>query len=245
MGEVQPDQCGGGALRHARPVEPFPQPLPSIHAANGRRFGYRCQEPIYELNAPTATSPVVPVFVPQMNAKYLLRENIKSLLRARKEDASTLASWLNHDKSWINKILNGHREMQIEDFDRVADFFGIATYQLFQPGISSLTERRISSERRSGKERRIGQTQRAMLTTAGEIERARPGRKGRSSHVAVVASSPLAEALDRAAADHAKRIDAIISRFTDARDETPTTRRKITATRPRGRTPGGSDIETA
>lgn len=242
---MEPDQGGGGALGHARPFKPLRQALPSVHAGDGRLLGYRCQQPISEFSALAATRHVVPLFVPRMNAQYLLRQNILALLHARKEDASALASWLSHDKSWINKILNGHREMQIEDFDRVADFFGIATYQLFQPGISSLTERRIGGERRSGKERRIGQTQRVMLTTAGEIERARPGRKGRSSHVAVVASSPLAEALDRAAADHAKRIDAIISRFTDARDETPTTRRKIAAARARRRIPSGSDVETA
>jgi hypothetical protein len=111
-----------------------------------------------------------------MKAQILLRENIRSLLHARKEDAITLARWLDHDKSWINKILNGHREMQIEDFDRVADFFGIATYQLFQPGISSLTERRSGRERRGGKDRRISHAQRQMISVASEINRLRPTR---------------------------------------------------------------------
>lgn len=108
-----------------------------------------------------------------MKAQLLLRENIKALLSARKEDASALASWLRHDKSWINKILNGHREMQIEDFDRVADFFGIATYQLFQPGISRFTERRSGKERRSGADRRVGHTFRMMGEAASDIESAR------------------------------------------------------------------------
>lgn len=106
----------------------------------------------------------------------LLRENIKALLHERKEDASTLASSLNHDKSWINKILNGHREMQIDDFDRVADFFAIATYQLFQPGISRFTERRAPKERRSGRDRRVGHAFRVMGKVAGELEKARPRR---------------------------------------------------------------------
>jgi hypothetical protein len=101
-----------------------------------------------------------------MKAQYLLRENIKALLNDRHEDQTTLARWLSHEKSWLNKILNGHRDMQIEDFDKVADFFGIATYQLFQPGIASITERRKGKDRRGGRERRIShvQHQRASLT---------------------------------------------------------------------------------
>ena len=108
-----------------------------------------------------------------MKAQLLLRENIKALLQARKEDASALASWLQHDKSWINKILNGHRDMQIEDYDRVADFFGIATYQLFQPGISRYTERRSGKERRAGRDRRVGHAFRVMGEMASDIESAR------------------------------------------------------------------------
>lgn len=112
-------------------------------------------------------------FTEQMKAQLLLRENIKALLHVRKEDASALASWLQHDKSWINKILNGHRDMQIEDFDRVADFFGIATYQLFQPGISRFTERRAGKERRAGRDRRVGHAFRLMGEHASDIESAR------------------------------------------------------------------------
>lgn len=108
-----------------------------------------------------------------MKAELLLIENIKALLQARKEDASTLASSLGHDKSWINKILNGHRKMQIEDFDHVSDFFGIATYQLFQPGISRYTERRSGKERRTGCDRRVGHAFRTMGETASDIESAR------------------------------------------------------------------------
>ncbi len=112
----------------------------------------------------------------KMKVQFILRENIKALLRARKEDEVTLARWLDHDKSWINKILNGHREMQIEDFDRVADFFGIATYQLFQPGISHLTERRSGRDRRAGRDRRVSNAQRHMLSVATELDRLRPRR---------------------------------------------------------------------
>lgn len=40
-------------------------------------------------------------------------------------------------------------------WDRIADFFGVETYQLLQPGVASLTERR-KAERRNGRERRVG-----------------------------------------------------------------------------------------
>lgn len=140
-----------------------------------------------------------------MHAKYLLKENIKALLRARKEDASTLASWLNHDKSWINKILNGHREMQIEDFDRVSDFFGIATYQLFQPGISTLTERRISGDRRSGRDRRIGHAHRTMRAVAVDIDGARPkGRDGEQR-------DRINERVKRLTAEYEQKLSALLA----------------------------------
>ncbi len=117
----------------------------------------------------------------QMKAQFILRENIKALLRTRKEDEINLARWLDHDKSWINKILNGHREMQIEDFDRVADFFGIATYQLFQPGISQVTERRSGRDRRAGRDRRVSNAQRHLASVASEIDRLRPRRPSSSN----------------------------------------------------------------
>src|SRR5678816_4275505 len=86
----------------------------------------------------------------QLKAIYVLRENIRKLLDARKEDQQTLARWCGHDKSWINKFLNEGRGVTLKDFDRIATFFGLETYQLFQPGISMLTERRTAIERRSG-----------------------------------------------------------------------------------------------
>lgn len=94
---------------------------------------------------------------PALRALPLLKQNIRTLLGVRKEDQVTLARYCGHSKAWINKFLNEQDvEVQLKDLDRIADFFGIATYQLFQPGISALTERRIASERRSGRDRRIG-----------------------------------------------------------------------------------------
>ena len=47
------------------------------------------------------------------------------------------------------------RGVPLKHLDRIADFFGIATYQLLQPGISPLTERRSGRERRTGHDRRV------------------------------------------------------------------------------------------
>jgi len=84
-----------------------------------------------------------------------MRENIEGLLRERGRTQYSLAMWLSHDKSWINKFLRGQRQMQLKDLDRVADFFGLETYQLFRPGASTDTERRRGRDRRTGHERRI------------------------------------------------------------------------------------------
>lgn len=91
-----------------------------------------------------------------LKAVYLLRDNVRTLLATRKEDQVALATWCGHGKSWINKFLNMGREVQLHDLDKIASFFGIEAYQLFQPGISRLTERRISPDRRAGTDRRIG-----------------------------------------------------------------------------------------
>lgn len=104
----------------------------------------------------------------------MLVHNIQALLAARKEDQSSLAMWCYKKPSWINKILRGQREMQFKDLDRVADFFGVATYQLFQPGISAVGERRKGIDRRGGRDRRISNQQRTMREVAKNIDRARP-----------------------------------------------------------------------
>ena len=70
-----------------------------------------------------------------LSALYIIRTNIAGLLTTRHQSQVDLASWLRKDKSWINKFLNGTREIQLKDLDRIADFFGLATYQLFQPGV--------------------------------------------------------------------------------------------------------------
>jgi transcriptional regulator with XRE-family HTH domain len=91
-----------------------------------------------------------------LRAVNLLRENIRSLLRARGTNQKELSFFLRRHPTTINKFLKGTREVQLADLDRMADFFGLATYQLFQPGISPLTERRSGKERRKLPDRRIG-----------------------------------------------------------------------------------------
>lgn len=122
------------------------------------------------------TGPVVSLSTPEMEhsphrkSLYILRENIRSLLDARGQDQKSLAEWCHHDKSWMNKFLNEGRGIRVGDFDRIADFFGLATYQLFQPGISRVTERR-KGERRIGRERRISHTGRLASHLQSEVNK--------------------------------------------------------------------------
>jgi hypothetical protein len=86
-------------------------------------------------------------------ADVLLSMNIRALLAARRMDAIALASWCGHKAPWISKILSLERGVQVKDLGRIADFFGLDVCDLFQRGITPLTERR-RVQRRSGGERR-------------------------------------------------------------------------------------------
>lgn len=109
-----------------------------------------------------------------MRADRVLAENISALLRARGQKQRDLAFACGKTETWISSILRGERHFRIIDFNTIADFFGIAVYQLFQPGISPLTERRKGRDRRNGRERRISLAQREMMTMRDSIEAARP-----------------------------------------------------------------------
>src|SRR5688572_20198698 len=90
-----------------------------------------------------------------MKANLLLKQNIKALLRARHQSQKDLAQWCRRSETWISHIFNSDtRGVPLKYLDRIADFFGIATYQLLQPGITPLTERR-GKTRRSGADRRV------------------------------------------------------------------------------------------
>lgn len=101
-----------------------------------------------------------------MKATALLRHNIETLLRARGHDQKDLAQWCHRTEAWLSKILEDEearkrkgtkeRGLPVRYFDRIADFFGIEPYQLLQPGVSRLSERRSGLERRGRQDRRIG-----------------------------------------------------------------------------------------
>lgn len=113
----------------------------------------------------------------EMRADRLLVENIQHLLRKRGHRQKELAEWCGHTETWLSSIFRGERQFRITDFDRIADFFGIATYQLFQPGIAPITERRKpNSDRRSGEDRRVSKAHRTMLELRDAIDEARPRR---------------------------------------------------------------------
>jgi len=91
-----------------------------------------------------------------MTANKVMKANVDALLRARGQTRKDLAVWCRKTESWISKIMKeDRREFPMKYFDRISDFFGIATYQLLQPGITPLTERRSKLPRRSGQDRRL------------------------------------------------------------------------------------------
>ncbi len=108
-----------------------------------------------------------------VRALATLRHNITRLLEIHKGSQTELAHWLQHGPSWINKFLNGERQIQLKDLDRIAQFFGLAPYQLFQPGISQLTERR-THQRRKHADRRIGSQARYAQDMAAHVNPRRP-----------------------------------------------------------------------
>jgi hypothetical protein len=94
-----------------------------------------------------------------VQATRLLKSNIDALLRARRQTRHDLAMWCRRSDPWLSKILSESptdqaRGVPLKYLDRIADFFGLAAYQLLQPGLTGLLERR-KAERRSGRDRRL------------------------------------------------------------------------------------------
>jgi DNA-binding Xre family transcriptional regulator len=91
----------------------------------------------------------------------LVKFNIDALLHQRGLTRKDLAQWCQRSESWISKIFrNPVKQLPAQYWDRIADCFGLATYQLLQPGISKMTERRNPRQRRSGRDRRISHASR-------------------------------------------------------------------------------------
>jgi transcriptional regulator with XRE-family HTH domain len=167
-----------------------------------------------------------------LTAINLLRRNISDLLLRRKESQTSLAFALGRGKSWINKFLNGQREIQLKDLDRIADFFGIATYQLFQPGISHLTERRSGIERRSNRDRRISNATKLARELDAKI---RPRLKDAHATTATI-DTPLRALIT----EFEQRVSRLLSQAESGR-QIATPRTRTAAKTSRHRTPSGSD----
>jgi transcriptional regulator with XRE-family HTH domain len=106
-----------------------------------------------------------------LKANFLLKSNVDALLRARGQTRKELAAYCRRSESWISQIFTKReRNVPLKYLDRMADFFGLATYQLFQPGISPLTERRTISDRRSGRDRRLSRASEALTPTPSLAE---------------------------------------------------------------------------
>ena len=113
-------------------------------------------------------------------AHEVLKENVRALMAARNIRQIDLALWCGHGKSWVNKWLNGDREIQFKDLDRMADLFGLLPHQLFAPGVSPLTERRRGDDRRKGIERRSStDSKMGMQLTPGATPRSLRPRERR------------------------------------------------------------------
>lgn len=187
-----------------------------------------------------------PVYSLHIKVARLLAENVTALLKARGQSQHDLAHWCRKTDVWVSQFLHGKRLWQLDDLDRIADFFGLATYQLLQPGISPLTERRVG-DRRSGRERRIGHQLREVQALAAAARINVGGTtipSGGRSHGAHIASSPVAAALIKLTADYERRVHQLISQA-ELGGQTPAPRPSRAKPRPRGRASGGSNAETA
>ena len=181
----------------------------------------------------------------RIKAPKLLGENVSALLRARGQTQHDLAQWCHKTDVWVSQFLNGKRLWQLDDLDRIADFFGIATYQLFQPGISPLTERRSKLERRTGRERRVGHAHRLMLGLQNYLG---PYRNRTASASEEPSHGPdparILEEVKRLTIDHERKISALLSQIESggqAADFGP----PLTKTRKGRRAAGGSDAAKA
>lgn len=123
--------------------------------------------------------------MPNLRGIYVLRENLVALMRTRGMTQDELARAVGRKKSWLNKFLKGSRQIQIVDIDRMADYLGVSTYQLFQPGVSRFAERRVG-ERRTGQDRRLplqlrsSDTISSTRTSDPDVVSGVPGRDGRA-----------------------------------------------------------------
>lgn len=167
------------------------------------------------------------------NAPTLLAENISALLKLKGWKQKDLAQWCGHTTPWLNAFLLGKRSIPIKTLDRIADFFGIATYQLFQPGVARTTERRRGQDRRAGLERRISHETRMVR----ELQNRLAAPKSRKADQDVDASP-----LGRLVADIEHRIARFVAQQ-EASERSARTGDEISHPRSRRRDPHRKNVE--
>lgn len=174
---------------------------------------------------------MVELYAYPMQATRLLAENIAALLKRRGYSQADLAQWCRHSAVWVSQFLAGKRNVKVRDLDRMADLLGVPVFQLFQPGISSRTERRAGVDRRQGTERRV--THHARM--AAELEsRLHPLRK-EPIHGS---SSPVRQLV----AEFEARLNRVVSQA-ESRGQATAARPPVSGPRPRRRVVGRPDVE--
>lgn len=162
-----------------------------------------------------------------LKALYILRQNVRALLMARKESEAALATVLGFKhRSSLNKFLNNERSgFQMSRLDRLAAFFGLPIYQLFQPGISALTERRRHGERRTGRERRQGHAHRVLSLRHDSDLYRNPGSPEASTYAGRTESPD--EEIIRITREYNQRIATLLSLKTHAGEQAPAPRKRL------------------
>jgi hypothetical protein len=180
--------------------------------------------------------------MPSMKAARILSENVAALLRLKGYKQTDLAQWCKRSDPWVSQFLRGERTWQLDDLDKVADFFGLNTYDLFRPGIAQRTDRR-SGQRRVIKDRRVRHDVRMAQQLEAQIETARPHRKDLDGDRSTAAAAQ-ARQLHALIADFARRVSTLIP-STDTGGQTPSPRARRATISGRHRGAHGSDPEAS
>lgn len=216
------------------------------HTAQYRHTATGCQVGSSRIYGGAAQNSMVEIDMPRsalsqqsLKARLLLARNIDAILQARGETQTALAFWCRRKSSWINKILAGKRPMHIDDFDRVADFLGISVYQLFQPGISALTERRRPGDRRAARDRRIGHRDR--IDTIRDSLPTRTQRDQQDEATLVTSAADVQAEIEALVADFSARASSLLA-GTHPRRQAPRTRKTVAQPRQPRKPAGRSDV---
>lgn len=168
-----------------------------------------------------------------VKAERLINDNISALLTTRGLNQKELAQWCRKTEVWISFKLSGKRQWSVDELDRVADFFGVAAYQLLQPGIAKTTERRRGRDRREGRDRRQSAAQRVMHEVGIEVESAR-------AHGGASSNSALISEIRRLTTKHERELSDLISRA-DVGGRAARARAAVAAPRAGDRARGAAD----